>query len=233
VAPAFAADYHVLAPDLLGYGNSTAREGFDRSIRVQEAMLSALMDHAGAATASVVAHDAGGGAALRLAAHEPDRVERLVCSNAVCYDSWPVEFISTLGLPRTAEMDDEEFQANLEFACAEGAYGEADPAFVAGMKAPWLRDGGERAPARAAVATDTNHTTEIDDAAVDADLLCLWGADDVMQPLSYGERLTADLDGTVVELDAAYHWVVEDRPDAYREELAAFLTERDTNEGGA
>jgi pimeloyl-ACP methyl ester carboxylesterase len=34
VAPAFTDEYHVLAPDLLGYGNSTARKGFDRSIRV-------------------------------------------------------------------------------------------------------------------------------------------------------------------------------------------------------
>ncbi|WP_254840265.1 alpha/beta fold hydrolase [Natronomonas marina] len=232
VAPAFADEYYVLAPDLLGYGNSASGEGFDRSIRVQEAMLAALLDSVDAATATVVAHDIGGGAALRLAAHSPDRVDRLVLSNAVCYDSWPVEFVSTLGLPRTAGMDDEEFEGKLDFAFAEGAHGEADPAFVAGMKAPWLREGGKRALARAAVATNTNHTTEIPYDDIDADVLCLWGADDVMQPLSYGERLAEDLGGEVVELDDAYHWVVEDRTEGYREQLAAFLTERDTTEGG-
>jgi pimeloyl-ACP methyl ester carboxylesterase len=195
-------------------------------------MLSALLDHVGAASATVVAHDIGGGAALRLAAHQPTRVPRLVCSNAVCYDSWPVEFVATLGLPRTAEMADDEFEGKLEFAFAEGAYGEADPEFVAGMNAPWLRAGGKRALAQAAVATNTNHTTEIDYDAIEAEVLCLWGADDVMQPLAYGERLAEDLDGSVVALADAYHWVVEDRTEAYREELAAFLTESDTTEGG-
>ena len=41
------------------------------------------------------------------------------------------------------------------------------------------------------------------------------------QPLAYGERLADDLEGNVVELTDASHWVVEDRPHAYREELAA------------
>ena len=232
IAPAFAGDHHVLAPDLLGYGNSAAGEGFDRSIRAQEAMLGSLLDAVGAETATVVAHDIGGGAALRLAAHSPDRVDRLVLSNAVCYDSWPVEFIATLGLPRTAGMDDDEFEAKLEAAFVEGAHGEADPEFVAGMKAPWLREGGKRALARAAVATNTNHTTEIPYGDIDADVCCLWGADDVMQPLAYGERLADELGGEVVELADAYHWVVEDRTEGYREELAAFVTERDTKMGG-
>ncbi len=231
VAPGLAEDYHVVAPDLLGYGDSAAGEGFDRSIRAQEAMLEELLDALEVGTASVVAHDVGGGAALRLAAHG-DRVDRLVLSNAVCYDSWPVEFVATLGLPRTAEADDEAFEAKLDSAFVDGTYGEADPAFVAGMKAPWLRAGGKRALSRAAVATNTNHTTEIPYGDIDADVLCLWGADDVMQPLSYGERLAADLGGEVVALEDAYHWVPEDRPERYREELRAFLTETDSTEEG-
>jgi len=32
-------------------------------------------------------------------------------------------------------------------------------------------------------------------AAIDADPLCLWGPDDVMQLLAYGERLWDDLEG--------------------------------------
>jgi pimeloyl-ACP methyl ester carboxylesterase len=141
-------------------------------------------------------------------------------------------FVATLGLSRTAEMADDEFEGTLEFAFAEGACGEADPEFVAGMTTPWLRAGGKRALARVAVATDTNHTTEIDYDAIEAEVRCLRDADDVMQPRAYGERLAEDLDGSVVELADASHWVVGDRTDAYREELAAFLTESDTMEGG-
>jgi pimeloyl-ACP methyl ester carboxylesterase len=234
IAPAFEDEYRVLVPDLLGYGNSDRRDSFDRSIRAQEAMVAAFLDDLGEGSVTLVAHDIGGGAALRLAANAPERVDRLVASNAVCYDSWPVEFVSGLGLPGTESLDDGEFEGKLDFAFAEGTYGEADAEFVAGMKAPWLREDGKRALARAAVATNTNHTTEIDYGAIDAELLCLWGGDDVLQPIEYGERLADDLDGAVVELDDAYHWVVEDRPEAYREELRTFLAQTggESGEGG-
>ncbi|MFC6836071.1 alpha/beta fold hydrolase [Halomarina ordinaria] len=224
VAPAFDDDRRTIAPDLVGYGNSDRHEGFDRSIRAQELALADLLDRLDVERVSLVAHDIGGGVALRFAAHHPDRVETLVLSNAVCYDSWPVEFISTMGLPKTEAMDADEFEARLDFAFDDGLYGDdADPEWLDGMKAPWLAAGGQRALARAAVATNTNHTTEIDYGAIDADVYCLWGVDDRMQPLAYGERLADDLDGEVVELERAYHWVVEDRPDAYREELREVL----------
>jgi pimeloyl-ACP methyl ester carboxylesterase len=227
VAPELEDEFRTVVPDLVGYGNSSQAEGFDRSIRAQEQALADLLDDLGLDSVHLVAHDIGGGVALRLAAHQPERVDTLVLSNAVCYDSWPVDFIVDLGLPDTQEMDDEAFEGELDYAFAEGAYGEADPAFVEGMKAPWLREGGKRAISRAAVATNTNHTTEIDYDAIEADLLCLWAEDDVMQPISYGERLAEDVGGEVVPLSEAFHWVVEDRDGAYRDELRAYLTETD------
>ena len=60
---------------------------------------------------------------------------------------------------------------------------------------------------------------------LDVDLLCLWGAKDTEQPVEDGHRLTKDIGGKVVELDDAGHWVTEDRPEAYRDHLEAFLTE--------
>ncbi|WP_435195178.1 alpha/beta fold hydrolase [Natronomonas sp. EA1] len=216
-------DYHVVAPDLVGYGNSAAHEGFDRSIRAQEQALSDLLDALDVETCTLVAHDIGGGVALRFAAHQPERVEKLVCSNVVCYDSWPVEFIVNMGLPKTEAMDPAEFEAKLDFAFDDGAFGEADPEFVAGMKAPWLREGGQRALARAAVSTNTNHTTEIDYGAISAELLCLWAAADQMQPIAYGERLAEELDGDLQRLDDAYHWVPEDRKDVYADRVREFL----------
>ena len=224
IAPAFEDDYRTIVPDMLGYGNSDRRDSFDRSIRAQEDALQELIDELDLGVVSLVAHDIGGGVALRYAAHHPDRVETLVLSNAVCYDSWPVQFVTDMGLPETAEMDPEEFEGQLDASFVRGLHGDdADPEWVEGMKAPWLRGDGRRALSRAAVATNTNHTTEIDYDVIDARTHCVWGADDVMQPVEYGERLAEDLDGEVVTLDEAYHWVVEDRPAAYREALAEAL----------
>ena len=224
VAPAFEADRRVIVPDMLGYGNSQGGDGFDRSIRAQEHMLQALIDELELGVVDLVAHDIGGGVALRYTAHHPDRVEDLVLSNAVCYDSWPVEFVSDLGLPETARKAPEDIEPTLDFAFADGLVtDDPDPAFVAGMKAPWLREDGPLNLARAAVSTNTNHTTEIPYEHIDSRVLCLWGEDDVMQPLEYGERLAEDLGGTVETVSPAFHWVVEDQPDAYVEELASFL----------
>ncbi|WP_440008895.1 alpha/beta fold hydrolase [Halomicrococcus sp. SG-WS-1] len=229
VADAVAEDHHVVVPDLLGYGNSSKRDGFDRSIRAQEAMLRELADALDLRRPlTIVAHDIGGGVALRYASHEPDAVDRLVLSNVVCYDSWPVEFISNLGLPSTAEADRAEIESKLDFAFGEGLHGDADDhrEFVDGMKAPWLSEDGQVSLARCAVATNTNHTMELEYGAITADVTCLWGADDVLQPLSYAERLVEDVtgDGEIVELDDAYHWVVEDRTDRYYTELKQCLS---------
>ncbi|WP_224448831.1 alpha/beta fold hydrolase [Haloprofundus salilacus] len=226
VASAVAESRHVVAPDLVGYGNSTMRDGFDRSIRAQEAMLESLLDELNVDSVTLVGHDIGGGVALRYATHNPDAVDRLVLSNAVCYDSWPVEFVASLGVPKNAEkMDDDELEAQLDGAFEDGLYeDDPDPAFVEGMKAPWLGDGGKTALSRAAVSTNTNHTTELDYDAIAAETLLLWGGDDQFQPVSYAERLADDVDSTeFVELDRAYHWVTEDRPDVYRDELQTFL----------
>ncbi|WP_126661849.1 alpha/beta fold hydrolase [Haloterrigena salifodinae] len=224
IVPAVAEKRRTIAPDLVGYGNSAMRDGFDRSIRAQEVMLEGLLEDLDVDQVVLVAHDIGGGVALRFAAHNPDTVERLVLSNAVCYDSWPVEFVSNLGLPSTADLEREELEARLESAFVDGTYGEADPEFVAGMKAPWLTDEGRVSLVRDAVATNTNHTTEIDYGAIEAETLLLWGEDDVMQPYDYAERLAEDLDdAALAPLSDAYHWVPEDRPDAYADHLIDFL----------
>ncbi|UPV98906.1 alpha/beta hydrolase [Halorussus gelatinilyticus] len=228
IAPEIAEDRRVIAPDLLGYGNSAMADGFDRSIRAQEAMLDALLDRLGVETVALVAHDIGGGVALRYASHEPDVVDQLVLSNAVCYDSWPVEFVNDLGLPSAAEeTTDEELDAKLDFAFADGLYDdEGHEEFVAGMKAPWQTEAGKLSLSRNAVATNTNHTTELDYGAITAETLLLWGGDDVLQPVSYAERLEDDLqDAELSTLDRAYHWVVEDRTEAYRDRLESFLSE--------
>jgi pimeloyl-ACP methyl ester carboxylesterase len=223
VAPELEDECRTIVPDLLGYGNSAMHDGFDRSIRAQEEMLADLLDQLGVDSVSLVAHDIGGGVALRYAAHNPEQVENLVLSNAVCYDSWPVEFITNLGLPRTTDMPVDTLVEQLGGAFREGVYAdEADDEFVEGMVYPWNSEEGRVSLCRNAVATNTNHTTEIDYDAIEADLLCLWGAEDSFQPIEYGERLVEDVGGEVVEL-TAYHWVVADRPDEYVENVREFL----------
>ncbi|MFC6905415.1 alpha/beta hydrolase [Halalkalicoccus tibetensis] len=225
VAPAFEDERRVIVPDMVGYGSSDMHDGFDRSIRAQEIAVEDLLSGLGIDSCTFVGHDLGGGVGLRLAAHRPDLVEELVLSNAVAYDSWPVQFVTDMGLPSfPRENEPEEVRETLGETFRQGVYGEADDAFVEGMVEPWASEEGAVSLSRAASATNTNHTTEIDPSTIEAGTLLLWGAEDEFQPIEYAERLAEDVDESeLVALDEAYHWVVEDRPEAYREHLREFL----------
>ncbi len=216
----------VVAPDMVGYGNSSMYDGFDRSLRAQEVAIEGLLDALGIDEVSLVGHDLGGGVFLRYAAHNPDAVDQLVLSNSVAYDSWPIKTITDLGLPETArETSVEELQGMLDGLMRDTLYGEgASEEFLDGMKAPWASADAVTSLVRNASATNTSHTTEIDPADVTAETLLLWGAEDEFQPVQWAQRLAEDIpDAELVALDEANHWVPEDRPDAYREHLAEFL----------
>lgn len=226
VAPALEDERRVIVPDMVGYGNSSMEDSFDRSIRAQEAMIDGLLDALGIETVSFVGHDLGGGVGLRYASHRPDAVDKLVLSNSIAYDSWPIQTITDLGLPSTVEEKSvDELQEMLDGLYRQTLFSE-EPSeeFVEGMKAQWQSESAAISLSRNAIATNTNHTTEIDYGAIIAETLLLWGADDEFQPITYAERLGEDLSTAEVKgLDNANHWVVQDQPAAYREELQSFL----------
>jgi len=223
--PAIAEGRRAIAPDMVGYGNSAMHDGFDRSIRAQEQMLEGLLDELDIETVDFVGHDLGGGVGLRFAAHNPDRVGKLVLSNSVAYDSWPIQTITDVGLPETARDNSvDDVQEMMDGLFRDTLYGDADEVFVEGMKAPWNSEEGVVSLCRDAVATNTNHTTEIDPSDVTADTLLLWGTEDEFQPVEYAERLESDIDSCeLVGLDEARHWVPEDRTEAFRDHLKSFL----------
>lgn len=216
---------HVIVPDMLGYGHSSMYDGFDRSLRAQEVMIEELFDALDIDRVTLVGHDLGGGVFLRYAVHNPDAVEKLVLSNAVAYDSWPIQTITDLGLPETArETSVDELQEMLEGVFKGTLSGDASEAFLEGMTSPWASPEGVTSLVRNAVATNTSHTTEVDPGDVTTETLLLWGIDDEFQPITWAERLEADIpDARLVGLDDANHWVMEDRPGAYREHLVEFL----------
>ena len=222
---ALANERRVVAADMVGYGQSAMHDGFDRSIRAQELAIRGLIDELGLGTVDFVGHDLGGGVGLRLAARSPGAVDRLVLSNSVAYDSWPIETITDLGLPGTArETSAEELQGMLDGLFRDTLRGEDhDEAFIEAMKAPWNSEAGVTSVVRNASATNTSHTTEIDPTDVTAETLLLWGTEDEFQPMQWAERLDGDITSCELIGLEANHWVPEDRREAFREHLLEFL----------
>jgi pimeloyl-ACP methyl ester carboxylesterase len=77
VAPELAREYTVVAPDLLGHGD-TAKPVTEYSLGAQANMLRDLLAVLGYERATFIGHSFGGGVAMQLAYQYPDRCERLV-----------------------------------------------------------------------------------------------------------------------------------------------------------
>ena len=76
VARDLAADYTVVAPDLIGHGDSAAPRG-DYSLGAHAASIRDLLAAIGIDRASIVGHSLGGGVAMQFFYQFPQRVERL------------------------------------------------------------------------------------------------------------------------------------------------------------
>ncbi|MBF9024981.1 MAG: alpha/beta fold hydrolase [Paracoccaceae bacterium] len=93
VAPDLARDFHVIIPDLRGYGESevVAADEEHRMYSKREMALdvAGVMDHFGIEKAHIAGHDRGARVAYRFALDHPDRLERLAILEIVpTVDFW-------------------------------------------------------------------------------------------------------------------------------------------------
>ena len=95
--PALAEHFTVIAPDIVGFGFTDRPEGFDYSLESWRAHLLGFADALGLDTFSIVGNSFGGGLAISMAAHAPQRVERLVLMGA-CGVSFPITASSMLSV---------------------------------------------------------------------------------------------------------------------------------------
>jgi pimeloyl-ACP methyl ester carboxylesterase len=93
VLPRLAPNYRVIAPDLIGHGNSD-KPRTDYSLAAFAAGLRDLLDELGIRRATIVGHSLGGGVAMQLMYQHPECCERLI-------------LISSGGLGRAGEHHDD------------------------------------------------------------------------------------------------------------------------------
>jgi pimeloyl-ACP methyl ester carboxylesterase len=228
VIPLLEPRLRVLAPDFLGHGYSDKRDRFDRSLAAQTRMILRFMDELGLARANIVGHDTGGGVALILAIEHPERVARLVLSNVVAYDSWPIDDMIALGNPNWRSKSAKEVADFVAGGLPDGLHNRDSltEEFRAGIVAPYSDEEGKISLIRNASALNTNHTTALIDRHQDitAPTLVLWGVHDPWQTIGDGERLAREIPGArLVRLEHASHWLQQDAPAEFAREVAAFL----------
>jgi haloacetate dehalogenase len=250
IGPAIAArGWHVLAPDLRGYGDSTAPawapDGAGHSFRAMARDVARLMDHMGVPRAHILGHDRGARVAHRLALDHPDRVISLALMDiaptlhlleafdlplARAYWHWtflaqPTPFPETL----IAHDPDRFFETCLA-GWGAARLEDFDPAQLAAYRSAWRQPvviTGMCADYRATLVADLAHDRADRDTRVTAPALVLWGADGVMGrmydlPALWAPRLTAMETGTI----PGGHFFPDTAPDATAQRLTAWLAIR-------
>ena len=226
------ATFEVLAPDLLGFGDSDKRMDVDLSIAAQARYVVAFMETIGVHQAAVAGHDIGGGVAQLMAVDEPQRVARLILIDSIVDNNWPIPDIARLKEPA---WDQIMVNIDLRRGLRKGLEaGMATPDRVTDeMVDEWTRPfqdlGGRRAYLRAARALNnrdlTSRAKHIDE--IETPTLILWGANDAFLEPGWAETLHHRLrESTVQIIDPGGHFLPLDRPDAVVEAITRFLTTR-------
>jgi pimeloyl-ACP methyl ester carboxylesterase len=210
-------DLQVVAPDMLGYGESAKPLDRDVSMAAQALLVPPLLDALGLDQVVLVGHDLGGAVAQRVAVEAPGRVCGLVLVDSVSFDSWPIAQMRVLRAvtpPFTRRWPRAWFRWFQRSMSRYVPEGEPREAFAAGLGA-WSRD---RASAEAWIrntrAMDPRITAEIaprlGQIAVPAHIV--WGKDDPFQKVRWASRLRDAIPGATLTVLDGGHFLPWDRP---------------------
>ncbi|HEX8855500.1 MAG TPA: alpha/beta fold hydrolase [Thermoleophilaceae bacterium] len=239
VIPLLARDHRVVAPDLLGHGQSAKPRG-DYSLGAYATGVRDVMTAIGHRRFTVLGHSLGGGVAMQLAYQFPDRMERLVLvsSGGLGRD---VHF-----LLRAASLPGSEWVLPLLSA---GFLRDAGTAVGRALAAVGLKLGPDLEEmargfasladheARAAFVHTVRSVIDPTGQRVDArdrlylsqevPSLIVWGDRDPIIPARHGEEAHELMPGSRFELfEGAGHFPYRDEPNRFAELLAEFI--RDT-----
>ncbi len=229
VIPPLSTEYRCYGPDMLGYGHSEKPERRDVSISAQADLMNRFMEKLGIDRAAIVGHDLGGGVAQIMGVRYPERVNRLVLIDSVCYDSWPIPQLKAMqNIELETRMSPAMLETMLRRMLPQGVYHKdrmqdgPRTAFVE----PWTNPWGLGAFLQNARALNPKYTMEIapELKRLDIPVLIIWGREDAWQKVKYGERLHQDIRGSRMDIiPKAGHYVMEDDPQRVVWDIREFL----------
>ncbi len=232
VIPALAAHHRVIAVDLKGFGWTSRPEG-DYSPAAQATLVWSVLDKLGVTDVAIVGHSWGTSVALSMAASKPERVRRVALYSAYVYDDQVPGFFRWAETGGLGELLFGAFyKERIDERAALAYYDERyiTQARVDRVKADLAKPG---TVAAALAVARTHHFAALHkQLAATAfarrgdgakQVLLLWGENDQVTPLRYGQRLVAELgDAQLVTYPRCGHIPMVEAPQSTRD-LAAFL----------
>lgn len=227
VLPTLRESHRVLALDLKGFGWSDRPPG-DYSVEAQARLVLALMDERGIERAAVVAHSYGSSVALTLALLAPDRVRRIALYDAFVYPAQRNTFfewadVDGLGEALFGAFYDQRPDERIALAFYDDA--NLPQALVDAVEAA-VRRPGTTAAALAVARGMRLERLEPRLGTIAAPVLLLWGREDRVTRLSFGERLQNELpDARLRVYPRCGHFPMIEAARPSLRDLVAFLAE--------
>jgi pimeloyl-ACP methyl ester carboxylesterase len=223
-----ARSHRVIALDLKGFGRSGRPEG-DYSPRAQAELVLGLLDARGVTgPVAVVAHSWGSSIALQMALLQPKRVERLALYDAWVYeDQLPTAFVwaraDGVGEAIIGMFYDERADEKIALAFYDERFVTEE--LIETVEEQLARPG-TQAAALAAIRGQRFEEVQAHYKDIDKPVLLLWGREDKVTTLEYGERLSKELPQArlVVYPQCGHFPMIEARTPSTRD-LVQFLGE--------
>ncbi len=225
VIPTLAREHRVLALDLKGFGWTDRAPG-DYTPAAQARLVLALMDQRGIDKAAVVGHSYGASVALAVALQAPERVTRLGLYSAWVYDEQQPTLHRWARAGGLGELLFKLYYKERPDEKLEQAF--YDPELITEALAEAVERAMER-PGTVAAALQTVRGMRYEDwqakyRTVDVPVLLLWGREDVVTTLEFGERLLRELkDARLVVFPRCGHIPMIEAARESTRELMAFV----------
>ena len=236
VASSLAERHRVIVPDLPGFGRSGAPPRYDAASVT--ALLASLCDAVGAPRATVVGHDWGGSLAFSLALGYPERVERLIVTNAPFrkldlkrgfhFLAFNVPFVPEIAF-RLAGDRIVKFMLRAGSARKEAFTDEAIRPYLEAYRSPENVSSAMsyyRTVTRSVIARRLKPAQRSSGAPrrIEAPTLIVWGMRDPALPASILESIERDIPhAKVVRLEDVGHFVPDEAPEELGQAIEEFI----------
>lgn len=226
VIPPLSEHFHVLAPDMVGFGYTDVPEDItDFTLDFWVSHIIGFLDALGIERASFIGNSYGGALSLAVAARHPDRVARFALMGAA-----GLQFEMSDGLREVWGYEPSE--ANMRKLMETFAYnsGLVTDAIALSRHNASIRPGSHEAysrlfPEPRQARLDALATPEADIRAIQAPALIIHGREDVIVPVDVAYRYSALLPHSELHVfGECGHWTQIEKRERFVEVVLAFLT---------
>ncbi len=242
IIPELAQHYRVIAPDLLGLGDTPVRLNQDYRLPTDVAMVRELMDALKIPSASFIAHDHGGATLQLMMKSDPQRIDKAIMTNVEAYDQWPskpeIPYLRAIVNPITSPIMFEALQYSSVqrkvFSIAVEDDAMLTPEVAAGYALPHVAtpERWQRLRRFFTWQMDEKHN-DITMTALPAmrkfskPILLIWGERDENFGPELARRLTRDIPGIqgISFMKKSQHMPMQEEDEAYAAAALAFLND--------